>query len=1233
MKFKTLILTVFVSITCVTGLYAQSYLQFVENKGQWNNKVAFKGELASGAFFIERHGGYKLVLHDHNDLRALLDQHHGAASANSNKPKSDISGVRTVLHSHAYEVTFQNSNAAPEVVSEKPLTSYNNYYIGNDPSKWATKCRIFQAITYKNVYNNIDVRYYTSSTGQLKYDLIVHPGGDPENIALNFDGADELKVKNGSLAIKTSVDQVQEATPYSYISSLEGRKEINCNYSVHGNTVKFKISGKRDPNATLVIDPTLVFSSFTGSKADNWGYTATYDAAGNFYGGGIVFGTGFPLTNGAYFQNYVGGVNYDGNDNGAGFDMGIIKLSSDGSTLMYGTYLGGATGNEQPHSLVVDNAGNLIVAGRTSSNDYPVYPAGNVLGDGCKNGDFDICITKFDPTGAALIGSIRLGGAKDDGINIADKEHSVQPQQYYQYSLRRNYGDDARSEVNIDAGGNIYMVSCTQSSDFPTVNAFQTTNGGGQFNQDAVIIKLSSNLSSVLFSTYFGGTGDDAAFVLAINPLNNLLYVAGGTVSTDLPGNTTGSLFSTNQGSVDGFVSIINTSGSTPQIQQTGYFGTSGIDLIYGIQFDQSGFPYIMGTTTASWPVVNAPFSQSGGKQFIAKIKPDLSAWVYSTVFGTNSPLQPNISPTAFLVDICENVYVSGWGGGQNQTGYLSQGTSGLTTTSNALKLNSSGNDFYFFVMAKDAASQLYGSFFGQDPPYGWPNHVDGGTSRFDKNGVIYQAMCANCFGAGLTGAGDFPVTPGAYATVNGTTVNGSVQACNLALVKIAFNLAGASAGVQSSIDGRVRDSSGCSPISVDFKDTIGTAKKYIWDYGDGTPDTVTTASSVSHLYTLPGNYLVRLIGIDTTKCFPYDTSYVTIRLGTDSVSLALNFSRVGACSSNTFQFNNLSVGAPGTVPFPSNSFRIDYGDGSSAILGTGSVQHTYAAIGSYNVSLVLVDSNYCNQYDSITLPLKIANLVKAQFTTPVNGCAPYTAQFTNTSTGGLSYKWVFGDGTTDSVNNANTVSHLYAGIQQYSVYMVAYDSATCNKFDTSSIQTISVEGKPTALFTVTPQPPVANTPIIFNNNSAGGVLFKWFFGDGDSTITTSTYPVSHQYNTTGTFKASLIVVNNAGCLDTLSQSVQTYVIPLFDVPNAFSPNGDGINDVIYVQGFGISSIKWNIYNRWGTLVFTSTNISNGWDGRYKGVPQPQDVYQYALEVQMTNGDVFTKKGDITLLR
>jgi gliding motility-associated-like protein len=500
---------------------------------------------------------------------------------------------------------------------------------------------------------------------------------------------------------------------------------------------------------------------------------------------------------------------------------------------------------------------------------------------------------------------------------------------------------------------------------------------------------------------------------------------------------------------------------------------------------------------------------------------------------------------------------------------------------------------------------------------------VDGGTSRFDKNGIIYQAICANC-GGGTT----FPVTSGAAYTTNGALAAGNGYGCNLASLKIAFNLAGLASGLRSSINGVIRDTMGCVPLAVVFTDTVGEGKQYIWDFGDGSRDT-TVIDSVSHDYTAVGLYKVMLISVDSTSCNISDTSYVTMRVRNDAATLALSAVKLAPCTAYNYQFDNTSTASK---PFGSSSFRINFGDGTSQLTGTGLINHTYPAIGTYKVTLVLVDTNFCNQYDSTTLTLNIANNVKAQFTTPPFGCIPYTAVFTNTSVGGLEYEWDFGDQTSQTTTTPVNVQHVYNNVGSYVVRLVANDSTTCNKTDTAEV-TVTAQTKPVPGFTVSPQPPVSNTAIVFTNTSSGGSSYEWLFGDGDSLITTSRAPVNHIYNATGTFHACLVVVNEAGCSDTLCQDVQALIIPVFDVPNAFTPNGDGINDQIFVRGFGIAKMQWNIYNRWGTLVFQSSDKNTGWNGFYNGRIQPQDVYHYVVTVQMTDGTKYTKKGDITLLR
>jgi gliding motility-associated-like protein len=200
-------------------------------------------------------------------------------------------------------------------------------------------------------------------------------------------------------------------------------------------------------------------------------------------------------------------------------------------------------------------------------------------------------------------------------------------------------------------------------------------------------------------------------------------------------------------------------------------------------------------------------------------------------------------------------------------------------------------------------------------------------------------------------------------------------------------------------------------------------------------------------------------------------------------------------------------------------------------------------------------------------------------------------------------------------------------------VRLLAIDPNTCNQRDSTEI-TIEVFDKPQAGFTAAPQPPTVNTPVTFTNTSSpDAIRFKYLFGDGDSLLTNSRLPVQHEYNTTGIFEACQIAINAIGCADTVCSPVQTLIEPAIDVPNAFTPRSGDVNSIVYAKGFGIAKMKFTIWNRWGQKVFESNSKNIGWDGKFKGVLQPMDVYAYTLDVEFTDGTKANKKGDITLIR
>lgn len=1190
-----------VLIVLLTFIYASSYgqIEYVQNKGQWDNRVKFMSHAGNGAVFLQR-SGFTIVQHNNEDFKRLALKMHGIPTNNDYKGADS-----NILHAHAYNVEFLNANPDAKIIPDRSIGSVNNYFIGNDKSKWASGCGIYNGVTYKDIYPGIDVHYYSDAAGKLKYDLIVAPGANFNLIALKYTGVDKISVKNKELIIATSVGENKELSPYTFQVTEKQRRELDCRYVVKGNIVRFKISDY-DPTSTMVIDPTRVFFTYTGSTTDNWGFTATYGPDGSFFSGGIVFGTGFPTSTGAYKINFQGGA----------FDIGIMKLSPNGVNRVYATYIGGGN-HDQPHSLIVDAQGNLILTGITDSGDYPVTAP--VFGSG---GQWDIVVTKLNATGSALIGSLRIGGADDDGVNIRYKETGEGTK-----SLNRNYGDDARSQVILDQSNNIYIAGCTKSLNFPTTaGVVQPTKSG---LQDGVVMKISPDCNSVIWSTCLGGDGDDAAYVLTLGT-NNDIFVGGGSASsgssfTEI--STSGVVSSNNQGGdCDGFVVKLNNAG-TIALKGT-FLGTPAADQVYGIQTDKYGSVYVMGQTEGNWPVLNAPYSNSNGKQFVAKIQSDLSAYVYSTVFGSNSPY-PNISPTAFLVDRCQNVYVSGWGGKANSgTGYNTGTTIGLPVTPDAIKLvtDQSGSDFYFIVLKRDAYSLLYGTFFGQEDPIGnspqtFGDHVDGGTSRFDQNGVIYQAICANCFRQV-----NFQGDPGTWRPQNLATTGGQ---CNLGMLKIQMNFSGVAAGPVASINGIPNDTVGCVSLTVNFSDTIELTapqkgKKFIWDFGDGSPKD-SSGPNVSHTYGTIGRYNVMLVAIDSATCNISDTAYLRIKAGNNKAFIDFSSNKLPPCTNLTDSFSNLSTAT--FSGFGPRSFIWDFGDGSpNVVTGNTPVVHTYASAGTYRVRLFTEDTVFCNAPVDTIKTIRLSPILKAQFNTPARGCIPYTANFMNISLGGLRFKWDFGDGSTSTIDNP---SHLYANPGSYKVKLYAYDSTSCNTIDSTTF-TISVNPIPVASFTFSPVPAVENKPIDFNNASTGADKYKWNFGDGDSS--TEVNP-SHLYNATAGYKVCLSAISSAGCSDDTCLTVSALIRPLLDVPNAFTPGRFGINAIIYVKGFGIKEMHWNIYNRWGEKIYQATSIKAGWDGTYKGVLQPMDVYTYTLDASFTNGKSLRKTGDITLLR
>jgi len=1141
-------------------------LEFIENRGQWEEPFLFKATATAADIYLEP-AGITYLLSAADNATKIHDLKHG-----------HLKDPQTLKY-HAYRVHFEGGARAEKVEAGKLQKHYYNYFLGNDPSRWKSQIHPALSVDYKNLYPNIDL-HFASADRMLKYDFIVHPGGDAGRIQLRFEGPDQLRLREGKLEIQTSVGTVTELAPYAYQYINGEKKEVPCRYKLRHHTLSFEFPKGYAAETPLVIDPTVVFATYSGSTADNWGFTATFDDQGNFYAGGIAADNGYPTTTGAFQTIFAGGGTGGGNQPSMQWDIAISKFNPAGNALIYSTYLGGAD-NEQPHSLIVDHNDNLVVAGRTFSGNFPTQNAY----DNSYNGGADIIVTKFNATGTGLIGSTYFGGSGDDGVNVSTDWLTLS-------GLKHNYGDDARSEVIVDNQGNVYVAASTRSNDFPTQFATQASLQGGQ---DAVVFKLSPNLSTLLWSTYLGGSGDDAAYVLALDRNQTHLYVSGGTTNSNFPVTPGTYQPAYGGGSADGYILKFQNGGSYT-LQRGTFIGMGNYDQCYGIQVDNNDDVYAMGQSIGgTFPVSAGVYSNPNSCQFIIKLDNNLTSRIYSTIFGSGDPNNANISPVAFLVDTCEQVYISGWGG--NTGGQLGN-VFNMPITPNAAQSSTDGRDFYFIVFSKNATSLMYATYYGSAS---LGEHVDGGTSRFDERGIVYQGICAGC-GA----SSSFPTTPGAYSNTNNS------GNCNYGALKISFDFLLTSDGAA------FPDTAGCAPLTVNFSNSSINGTSFLWDFADGNTD---TSSQPTHTFTTPGTYIVKLIAFNPNACNQVsDTDYVTIIVDGSSVKADFTPTIVSSCDPYQASFVNNSIANSGNA-----QFFWSFGDGTSFTGHTPPI-HTYPDTGDYVVTLLIVDSTACNKRDSITKMISFSSsYVNADFIGD-SVCIGNDILFANWSTNAQGYFWDFGDGNSSTVPSP---THTYQAPGTYIVTLVASHPGSCNKTDTAT-EVIMVFNNPYADFSYDPIIPEPNKPIQFTNKSKDATIFYWAFGDG--TDSEKEHP-SHLYKRTGRYKVCLQAQNILGCLHQTCKFVDAEIYPAIDVPTGFSPNGDGNNDILYVRGAAVETMSFTVYNRWGEKVFETNDMERGWDGTYKGKPQEMEAYAWVLHATFVDGTTVSRTGNVTLLR
>ncbi len=784
------------------GHNAGGKIQFIENQNQWHSNIQYAAPL----------GGFSKVYLEDNAFTYMIFSKEQSDEVHDIIREPQEIRDQHMVSGHAYKVHFLNAQT-PEFTGHDRRAGYNNYFLGEDPTKWASHVPVYQKVIYENLYEGIQLATY-SVDGYFKYDFIVAPNADPNQIQLEYEGTDGVSIdKEGNLVIKTSIDNIVELKPYVY-QIVDGKEVlVSTNYQLNKNILTFDFPEGYDTELPLIIDPTVIGATLSGTVgSSNYGHTATFDNAGNIYAGGISFGTGYPTTTGAFQMNFAGGNT----------DIAMSKYTPDASELVYATYLGGSEG-DYPHSIVVDYNGQLCVYGSSNSADYPTTPNAVQQTFG---GFTDIVITKFNADGTALVGSTFVGGSQSDGRNGS--------------FLNSNYGDAYRGEVVIDDQGNIYIASCSSSTDFPvTPNAVQPdlNTGGTGTEQDGVVLKLNSDLSTMFYATYLGGSDPDNCSNLRVADFGEV-YVTGFAGADDFPMPPGGFMDTWPGGEESGFIIKLSADGSA--ISKGTFFGSNdgGDEHSYFLDIDENNTVHIFGQTTGTIDVTPGTYFQNeGSRQFIAGFTPSLNNLVYSTVIGTGTGgFGADLAPVAFMVDKCNGIYFAGY-----------NAVNGLPLTPDAIE--TTGNNFYVGVLEPNAEGLIFGTYYGD------ANHVDGGTSRFDKAGRVYQAVCS---GSGSS----MNTTPNAYAT-------GQSTGWDIGVFKIDFDIETVTATALAE-----PSTSGCAPFTVDFTYTGQDAETIFWDFGTGgTSDQF----DVTHTFNNPGTYVITQIVNAENTCNLTDTFYLQV--------------------------------------------------------------------------------------------------------------------------------------------------------------------------------------------------------------------------------------------------------------------------------------------------------------------------------------------------------------------
>jgi len=613
-----------------------------EHRGLALSFEANQGQVDSRIRFLSRGRGYSLLL---TDTEALLK----LPAASQSQAGQTLSWIR---------MQHVGANPEPRVKGSDLTPAKSHYFLGNNPRAWRTDVPHYAKVGYEGVYPGVDLVYY-GNQGQLEYDYVLAAGVDPGVITLGFQGVDALRIDStGDLLIASGSGELCLKKPRAYQWSEGSARPVESAYRIKGeHQIGFEL-GAFDPSLPLVIDPVLTYSTYLGGSEDDRGLGIAVDAEGNTYVAGVTQSANFPQSS-----------NTPGT---GGEDLFVTKLNPAGNALIYSAYLGGS-GADIGKDLVVDAAGNVYLSGGTRSSNFPVTPGAFQT---TLRGASDAFVAKLNPAGDQLLYSTYLGGTREEGFEggglaldaagqayvtgVTDSLDFPTSRSTFQRSFGGGSSDAFVSKLNadgtrlvystylggfdldqgqgiaVDSAGRAYVTGRTRSPNLVIHNAYQSFRRSTL--DDAFLTKFSALGDLVTYSTFLGGSGNEAAHGIAADD-SGLAYLAGETDSTDFV--TTSDAFKKEHGGsdLDGFIVKLRTTASkSDSLVYSSFFGGSGNDAIRALAVGPKGAVYITGVTDSTdFPTQDAAQVQFGGgasDAFAAKLDSLGTGLIYSTYLG-----------------------------------------------------------------------------------------------------------------------------------------------------------------------------------------------------------------------------------------------------------------------------------------------------------------------------------------------------------------------------------------------------------------------------------------------------------------------------------------------------------------------------------------------------------------------------------------------------------------------